>query len=97
MNIQTTVTSVLDQVGQWLTGAPLWVQTPLVMFAAILICVPLAAVLLKFVNMTANMVERVTGRGDGGVAPSQLVPYSGSRASGGVRIVSASEPEVPGG
>ncbi|MCK7675099.1 hypothetical protein [Corynebacterium pygosceleis] len=91
-----SITPVLDRIGQWLTGAPLWVQTPLVMVVVLLICVPLAAVLLKIVNTAGNLVERATGGGDGGHAPTQLIPRSGEGTSAGVRVVSRSEPEIPG-
>ncbi|MBI9000995.1 hypothetical protein M0E87_03520 [Corynebacterium sp. CCM 9185] len=95
MNISMAVTAVLDWIGQWLTGAPLWIQTPLVMVAVLLICVPLAAMLLKVINTAGNMYERVTGRGDG-VAVSRMVLRSQAEGPGGVRIVSISDPVVPG-
>ncbi|MCK7641921.1 hypothetical protein M0E78_03145 [Corynebacterium sp. P6145] len=95
MDIHATITAVLDWIGQRLTGAPLWVQTPLVMVAVLVICVPLAAVLLKVVNTAGNALERIAGRADGRVVPSRTVPRPEPQGTAGVRIVSVSEPVVP--
>ena len=95
MNIHATITGVLDWVGQRLTGAPLWIQTPLVMIAVLLICVPLAVLLLKVVNTAAAVLERITGRADGRAVPSRTFPRPEVHGPTGVRIVSVSEPVVP--
>ena len=95
MDIHATITGVLDWIGQRLTGSPLWIQTPLVMVAVLLICVPLAALLLKVVNTAAAALEWIPGRSDGGAVPSGTVPSPEVHGPTGVRIVSISEPVVP--
>ncbi len=56
------MTAFLDWVSQQLTTAPLWIQSPIVILGAVLVCVLLAVPFLRVIDILGAWVLR-TSRG----------------------------------
>lgn len=83
------MTAFLDWVSQQLTTAPLWIQSPIVILGAVLVCALLAVPLLGAVDFFWAWVIRITS-GD-----KTQRPHRGQgphRKPGGTHIISETRP-----
>ena len=54
------MTAFLDWISQQLTTAPLWIQSPLVIAASVLVCALLAVPLLRITDVLGAWIERAS-------------------------------------
>lgn len=54
------MTAILDWITQHLTAAPLWIQSPLVIAASVLVCALLAVPLLRITDVLGAFLERIS-------------------------------------
>ncbi|BAC19012.1 hypothetical protein HMPREF0290_2240 [Corynebacterium efficiens YS-314] len=83
------MTAFLDWISQHLTTAPLWIQSPIVILGAVLVCALLAVPLLAAVDFLWAWTVRITS-GD-----STPRPHRGQgprRKPGGTHIISETRP-----
>lgn len=83
------MTAFLDWISQQLTTAPLWIQSPIVILGAVLVCILLAAPLLRVIDILAAWTRRTVG---GQKYRSPRGGRSVGRNIGGTRIISESQP-----
>ncbi|MFP7364332.1 hypothetical protein SFC07_00895 [Corynebacterium callunae] len=57
------MTAFLDWITQHLTVAPLWIQSPLVIIASVLVCALLAVPLLRVIDLAGAAALRIFRRG----------------------------------
>ncbi|AGG67375.1 hypothetical protein [Corynebacterium callunae] len=56
------MTAFLDWITQHLTTAPLWIQSPLVIMASVLVCALLAVPLLRVIDLAGAAALRIFHR-----------------------------------
>lgn len=55
------LTAWADWIAQHLTGAPLWLQAPIVIFGSLILCSILAVILLRVIDFLSVKVFRSSG------------------------------------
>ena len=89
------MTAFLDWISQQLATAPLWIQSPIVILGAVLVCILLAAPLLRMIDILAAWTRRTAG-GQQHRSPHSQRGGQGRRSAGrnvgGTRIISESQP-----
>ena len=83
------MTALLDWISQQLTTAPLWIQSPIVILGAVLVCALMAVPLLRFVDLLGMWVSGTTR------VKRRSFPPAGQAVrttEGGTRIISESQP-----
>lgn len=55
------VTAWADSIAQYLTSAPLWLQAPIVILGALILCAVLAVILLRIIDFLSVKVFRSSG------------------------------------
>ncbi|ANE04526.1 hypothetical protein [Corynebacterium crudilactis] len=53
------MTAFIDRISQLLTTAPLWIQSPIVIFGSVVICALLAVLLLRVVDILGAWTQRI--------------------------------------
>jgi hypothetical protein len=56
------MTAFLDWISQHLTAAPLWIQSPIVITGAVVVCALIAVPLVRAIDLIENVILRVTGK-----------------------------------
>lgn len=80
-NIASWITSLMDSISQFLSTAPLWIQTPLVMVVVIPLCAFLAVFWLRFIDLAGAILTRSRTRKN---APTTASPTLQERQPRGI-------------